>query len=763
MRLLMILTMLAAVLPMAAMVFWTGARLAGRWREAAPAWRAALILGLGLSFAICLIPHEEVFAGLDVAAYRLMARTFHAGRGFHDRDTVLDQVPLNIRQALYYRPGPQGRPTRDMVFQLSDWGRTKTTPFFQPLLPLAAGGLSPVLSPDRFVPLMGALWLVLVILAGFQSGKGWGLLAAGALALATAWPAWFLRGYYPEAVGSVLIGGVVATAAIRPWRGVMSAVAGWALGLSIGFHPELVMLALPVGVVLVMESRDRKSLGALLGGAVAGLVPLWAMTRWVCHPYGDWTRLDILRQMITLTPELRALAAGFLVAAGIGTGLIALARAEYVRNWLRTGWRSSVVVALLALPCLATLWIPHGLDGPLENGWLAIWTGIRWGMAGLVLAGGLSLFLLPRPMRERVLLAAFCLAALFFIYLKGLETPAGLWSQRRFVPVALAGISLLVAPLGAGLAAVAARFRRTAMVLALGVVVAGGWNLVHWPAPYIAVNEQGATQWARAIEERIGTNRWVIFDYHPHQVPYAPDLKHRVMGLGKSSTGRWPEIAEWISTLAQTQEVWVATAWTPCTLEDGLALDPVFAATGSFPVVNAKNFFPAERGTREVKTSFCLARPVSSSAGLEQVKILDGSPLGLRGPWEPLRNGGAWTRQGSGIIGPVPEPGGQVLFEAECEWASPVPEWPEQVMLVVPPWGGDPLRLAVPVGSHELRGMLARPAADVSRPVTGIYSCRVERPYDPQAFGLRGYAPDLGVVARRIIIRIEPARPSVPD
>jgi hypothetical protein len=64
---------------------------------------------------------------------------------------------------------------------------------------------------------------------------------------------------------------------------------------------------------------------------------------------------------------------------------------------------------------------------------------------------------------------------------------------------------------------------------------------------------------------------------------------------------------------------------------------------------------------------------------------------------------------------------------------------------------------------QRVRGRLVRPADDRERGPTGTYTLRVERPYDPAQSGLRGYASDLGVPLRRIIIQIEPVAASVPD
>ena len=103
-----------------------------------------------------------------------------------------------------------------------------------------------------------------------------------------------------------------------------------------------------------------------------------------------------------------------------------------------------------------------------------------------------------------------------------------------------------------------------------------------------------------------------------------------------------------------------------------------------------------------------------------------------------------------------------MVFEADCAWSPPSADWSSQTLRVTPPWGGDPLRLTVEAGEHRIRGELERPADDADRAATGSYSLKVERPYNPEQNGLRGYYSDLGVPMRRIIIRIEPGPASVP-
>ena len=72
---------------------------------------------------------------------------------------------------------------------------------------------------------------------------------------------------------------------------------------------------------------------------------------------------------------------------------------------------------------------------------------------------------------------------------------------------------------------------------------------------------------------------------------------------------------------------------------------------------------------------------------------------------------------------------------------------------MTPPWGGAELRLEMQAGAAAVQGEFERPENDGDRKATGTYVFRVDRPYDPAAYGLRGYPSDLGVAMKRIIIR----------
>lgn len=748
--------------------------LARQWPVVVTAWRAAsrlarsgwILLWLLMAGSLWWRPHEDVFTGLDNMTYRNLARAFVAGRGFHDTDAILEQVPAELREYFLYHPGPVGRPTRDRIFQLAGWQSTATQPFFMPTLPLAAAGVEPWLKAEQFAPLVGAIWAALLLTVGFVAGGGWGLLAAVALWWMTAWPAWFLRGFYAEGVGVVLISSVMLSLGARPRGTGLLVMLGFMLGLAVCFHPTLAVLAAPVLLILLIEERAWKKMAGTLVGALLGAFPLWAMTRWVCQPNGDWTRWAGLQRMLRIA-EIQAMAWALGLLVMVALGLVVLSRSKRVVAWARRmdhrlipwGWW-----AICLLPAVAVWIIPGPIGDVLRTGAVATWSGIRWAGTFVILLGVIFLVQRTRPWRERIWLALLCWLALMFLFIKGEETPVGLWSQRRFLPVMLVGIGLFVMPLAAGLRAVAARGRWRGKILAALLLVAGGWNPVQWPAPYYIRNEQGATVWTDEIAQSLGTNRWVIFDYYPHSVPYAVQGHLRALGIGETSREAWPQLAPWVLSLAQTTEVWFASAWSLGSLEDGVRIEPLNVRTAAFPIVRAKAFFPAVAGIRELHHDFGRVTPLQPGSIPVQVKALDGSPFGLRGPWRTLRHGGAWSRPGSGVIGPIPPLGERVVWEAACEWPAPTADWPEQVLLVSPPWGGEPLRLTVTNGDvHTVRGVLTRPATDPERPLTGVYTCQTERLYNPQEYGLRGYPPDLGVVIRQVIIRIESQPPSMPN
>jgi hypothetical protein len=159
---------------------------------------------------------------------------------------VLAKLPESLRENFLLHRGPVGRPTRDRVFSLSGWQIRGDKALLHADLAGAGGGGA---GSECWRRSGSCRWSAR---CGGRScwpralrGRGWGLGVAAALALGTAWPAFFLRGFYAEGVGTMLIGGAVGGGRRAPLRGGMAALAGFALGLSVSYHPTMVVLAVP--------------------------------------------------------------------------------------------------------------------------------------------------------------------------------------------------------------------------------------------------------------------------------------------------------------------------------------------------------------------------------------------------------------------------------------------------------------------------------------------------------------------------------------
>ncbi len=748
----------AALLPLGAMLCRA---LPGTGKTFAPHARHRMLAAVALlwllgTFFLCLRPHQDTFTGLDNSAYRQLAHAFASGRGPHETDELLLTVPPPLRGAFFYRDAPGSRRTRDLIFEVLSRDTGATAPFFLPTLPLAAAGLDPLLRPEGLMSIMGSLWLGLVLLASLRAGRSTGLWVAAAMLLGTAWPAWFLRGFYPEGMGAILVSAVMLSIAVRPVFKVWdAAAAGIALGFSVSCHPTLAVLAAPPALWLFCVARPRACL-ALSGGGLIGLAPLFYFTKHVCQPYGNWMDPDTLRSIVAVSAEHRALALVLILAvAGLLAALLLRFSPRGRRRLseriagLSPGWWMGAAILLLTLPML----LPGDHGRFLRRGALGAWTGLRIPFTLLLLAGVAGLVRRDRPLREKFWLLSLAAGTVFFLYIKGLERSAGVWSFRRLLPVILLTISLLAAPMSAVLVSLPSARRTQAgiLILALGLC-----NFLRWPSLYGRINEADAHPWTREVIANLDADL-VLFDYLPHSVPYAQVLPRKVLGLGEHSQGRWPDVATWLAVRSRTQDILLVTAWEPCTLESGVRLEPAGQSAIALPTYTGRTFFPPAPIDRNVRHTFMRMRPVEKAQVARQDKLMDESPIGLRGPWEPCRrrtDGGPrrWSRQGSGIVGPVPAPGESIRFIIDCAFTGTPPGRNAQQLRIDPPWNAPPAELTVNAEWRPREIVLKRPADSNIPAVTGTYRLTVRHPYDPGRHGLRGYPRDLGVEVRRIVI-----------
>ena len=719
--------------------------------------------------------HEDVLTGVDSMAYRKMAETFLEGRELIQRDVVATLPPAEIATNFYYRPISRLRPTRDVIFQIDPVDST-TCPFFEPVLPLAAAGSH---MPRTFISLLAVLWLGLLLCVCVRKSSGRGLIIALGFSLATAWPAWHLRGYHAEGAAAVLAAMVYLSSVAKPFEKPLSfAIAAFSLGLSICIHPTAILFSVPVALSLVPSAQKKAQRRALLTGAIVGFLPIIFITRYVCHPYGDWTRPDVILQIARNASEHGALLLGACALALAGVAALVLSSnkrarticGEIDRKLGPVGW-TVLAVFPLVLVTFVSLVAPSSLPfcQLIRNGFESTWSGIGLPCALLWAYGFLSVVIASRSddaasrsatSGDRILLVLLCWTSLVFLLLKGVETHVGLWSHRRLLPTVLLLTSLFA--VSAASWNPCARFPKAKWLLLVLFIACSLGNLVRGPGAYFLVNEEGTRAWREKLNAALQDGGLTFFDYHPHSVPFAADPGNTVLGLGRHATGRWPAIEQWLSSVAETGTVTIATSWTPSQiLESDASLRPyrfpgsptnLFEA--SYPVLATKAFFPMERRIKTVSVSLFSFVPNSKLDQLAQDKTLDGGPIGLRGPWGKTRNATTWTRQGSAIVGPVTNRG-TIVVTLDAVWPEH-PELPAQRMTLTPPWG-ESGAVSFQVPSPRNKGEFARIVLELPAPAdatarTGLYTFTSLTPYDPAKDGLRGYDDDLGIVLHRIRI-----------
>ena len=763
-----ILTLLAFVAPMAAMLARVLPECFAACRRSRPLAMILAVVFVVSSAFLIMRPHDDSFAGLDCAATRDLALALDAGRPPVGPDTVLASVPPDLQGAFRYRTAIGARPTRDLAFQLDEGSADRTVPFFTPFLPLAAAGSG---VPIYFPGILASIWLATLLAACAGKGGKTGVIAAVAFLAATPWPAWFLRGFYAEGAGTLLATSVLISSLARPMRGAASfATAGFALGFAACAHPTMVVVSAPVALALFATVRTPRNAAAIAAGGVAGLAPTWFATRYVCSPYGDWTRLEMLARMFASAPEHRILMAGSALACVLGIAALAFAlrprgRAACARVDAFLGPTGWLIIALLpvagiaalgALRSVASGWLFEDIQwyfGPLIDGARAIWHGIRIPCAILWIAAACVLTRVTANRQARIALVGLSFASLLFLYVKGLEVPIGIWSQRRFLPVALS-LAALFAPV---VAEAFARLDRGANALAcVGLLALAAINPMRWPDAWIGIDEAGARAYCANMRRQFDFlgRPLTVFDYFNHSVPFAASLEYPVLGLSEHARKRWPEVARWIADVAKTGDVCVVTSYEPTTLEEGFELRPVYIAGGTFKTVVGRRdgYLPTTPGSRKVDNVLMQIVPAAPKGepSMVQEKTLDGGPIGLRGPWGATKNGGTWTRQGSGVIGPVSEKlNGHAYVTLDAAWFPPKPAdgeqaWTNQVLKIVPPCGGEGVSVNVPEGRHTIKCEIPLPAS--AQPLQDrAYRFYTEHPYNPAEFGQRGYDADLGV------------------
>ena len=769
---------------------WPTLRKASRWTQ------TFLFLLIAGSAILLLRPHEDTFTGLDTSCYRLMARAFTGGRGFHDVDKTLLSLPPGQRRSVLLEYEHWGRDTRDRSFEMPDINTAETKPYFYPFLPLAASGLETTthwISGDTFAPFMGFLFFVAILCTGAARGNLPGLLAVAALLVGTPLPAYLMRGYYAEAIGAELVALVLLGRSLSLQTRGFKIVAPILLGFGMCFHPATIILSFPALAILLFDpTLTRRGIVLTLAGFAVGLAPFVLATLWVCQPYGDIANWKVIRHNLSVDAVHR-LVAVFIVLSGIvfGWGLFGPRRLKARIITACSALLDNPAVfdfvllfALLPFAAMTTLMPDKAL---VWTGLHEYWDGIGLGYGLILVIGLIAAFYPTNPTISRAILVLAVLVAPLFFYLKGFEQ-MGLWSQRRLLPLTLLLIVSLAPALASFCGQTLRRHHRLWTILTVVAVVGLALiNPIRWPAPYVVRHEHGASQWVSTVADKLDSH-FTFFDYHPYSVPFALLSHTRAVGLSEYGQSAFPGLAHWLASLAKQEPVLWVTAYSNPGLEDGVVLKERSRETITLKQVVSKTALPAEARDRVIEMRILEVRPITNQTSLSAHKILDDGPLAIRGTWgcgSPIRVGtdllpSRWSREGSGIVGPVPPPGQSIRISIAAA-ASRDDGLNGQLLKILPPWGGPMLELAVSNDFTRVCGVMARPVmedscrgvagrrpraptsgaptpAPVTGPLegssTGVFRIYAETPYNPGKAGIRGYPPDLGARIHSITIEM---------
>jgi hypothetical protein len=750
-------------------------------------WLARTLLLISLSGAAILLlrPHEDTFTGLDVSGYRLMAGALAEGHALKGVDQTLLDVPLQIRNQFLYFPHMMWRNSRDISFQVVSLERARTQPYFYPLLPLYEIGFDMAIPGhvrDYGLPVLGWLFFATCLTVGCALGGIAGLCVAIVLLVGSPVLTWFFRGYFPEAAGVVLIGLVLLAWSLTVRGRITRLLMYLGLGLAVSFHPLLIVLSLPALLIIVLSTGENR--GGMFAGILVftvGVLPLVLVTQYVSQPYGDLLNIKTLIFNCRVSGEHRAVTAFAAACVLFVIAMLLAPRATMAEckdravALLTRPWILESICALLLLALSMSCAVGHQA-AVMRYGCLELYesAGMCFGFA--VLAGIVAVVVSREYSRSHIMLLLFFSTLPVFVYLKGLE-PYGLWSERRLLPAyVLLMATLIPSAVYAGGALVAKwRFLRLAsgtcglILLAMAAFA----NFARWPTPYVVRYDAGAQAWVDRISARIG-QKLAFFDSYQLSVPFAVRPGLRALGAREANgDGEVSGVMAWLAERARQEEtIWITSYANPG-IEDGVVLKSAGRESVSLSRERSKYGFalPAVEETYHIDVELLRPVPLIGDAVIPSLnKVFDGGPLALRPPWGrsdipvKLPNGrqlpAQWSREGSGIIGPVPRPGGAVRINV-IALTGRTNLMETQILRLQPPWGGEPLALTISNNLTDVSGELVRPADQPDDGVrTGVYRIHSAKPYDPLKDGIRKFNSDLGALIHRINMELIPAKPS---
>ena len=441
-------------------------------RPARPAAPAPGVGGKGL-VAFCAVtlvagflffpPYETVVSGGDATVYLNLSRKIAETGALVFDDPLLRDLSVEAREYLFLNRQPgdfgYGRYARfPGGFVIADIAEPEVSTGFSPLFPVLAALFHQAFPPRGALlvaPLFATLSIGGLFLVGARCGGLRAGLLAGLLAAVSLPQIWFAKYPVPEMAAQffVVAGLLAVLAAFRDDRPWLAAASGWFFGMASFAKIDLLVL-LPVALTAFVawrllarpEGRGRCMAFLLIA---FGLVLAHNLAHYLLYPSDYTLFVEQLVQRSGVLPLLPGPGTVLLaVLAAAGLGLAAVRRRWDIGPGLRRagGW---ALVGLLAAHAVVYVTVTAG-RWPDTLVWLSWY--LSWPVLGLCLMGLLWLLWSGRAGRGdqglSFLLILTGVVSLHYLY-DPLEPGEHIWSMRRFVPVVLPGM-LVVVSMGAG-------------------------------------------------------------------------------------------------------------------------------------------------------------------------------------------------------------------------------------------------------------------------------------------------------------------------
>ena len=510
------LSLLAALVAAGIIGIAVQTRLARAGQPAAPAVRVGLrgvaafgavsVLGAALYFPA----YDSFVFGDDASVYLSFGRKIaETGQLVFD-DPLLQEIPAEAREDLFLNRQP-----RDMTgryarfpggFLIADIDSPDVTAGFSPLFPvltalshaaLPGGGAPPV------TPLFGVLSLGGLLLLGARvGGLRTGLLAAAFVAVSLP-QIWFAKYPVPDILAQffVVAGLLALLAGFRDERPWLAAAAGGLFGMACFAKVDMiVLLAVSLAAFAAWRLLARPAGGGRCAAwlfASSGVMLAHNLLHYLLFP-SHYTRY--VEELIT-----RSFLFGLLeqsAALGVVLAVVLLACAALavaLARWLGlTGALARQALGFVLLGLLAVYALNYLVTNPGRFPDTVFWLSwyLSWPvliLCGIALAWQLRSVLAGRADQGlSFLLLLLGVVSLHYLY-DPLEDGDHIWSMRRFVPVVLPGLLLILAAAVNRLVEWIYAEYRTAATIAAGVLLVG---LLARPSVAVA----GAPLWDGALD-----------------------------------------------------------------------------------------------------------------------------------------------------------------------------------------------------------------------------------------------------------------------